>query len=149
MDRQIHDIFQTMLPRLSSTLNPYTRAGSGVTGLTSQSNQNLLIDIVETKENIMIYVEIPGVNKENFTLRFYNNEITIIVDKNSPYERQELYQSEIHYGHIERTIYLPICITNRETVKANIHNGILRIQIDKRVEEQNQFTVNVDDTNED
>jgi len=107
------------------------------------SNINTTVDIVNEERYIYVYVEIPGVNKEDISLDFYNNQITICADKNRNYNSPEV--SEIKYGRIERTITLPICVTRKETVNVVYKNGILRIKINKFIEEENKFSVRLDD----
>lgn len=106
------------------------------------------VDMVETEQYIKIYAEIAGIAKEDCNIDFYNNEIKISVERKRPYEESP-YFGEISYGHMSRVIVLPICVTNKETVVANIKNGVLRIRLDKQVEEANRFNVEINQDDED
>lgn len=107
---------------------------------TQSSTRKIPIDVFNNVDNIVIYAEIPGVNKENIEIDFYNNKLTIIIDKKKPYT-DDLEISEIKFGKWQRTINLPICITKPETVSLNYQNGILQILINKLTEEANKFTI--------
>jgi HSP20 family protein len=100
------------------------------------------VDVVNEEKTTYIYAEIPGVNKEEITVDFYNNKLTISVDRKKPYDRTDI--SEIKYGKLERTLTLPLCVTRRDTVNVSYTNGILKIKINKLVEEENKFSVKLD-----
>lgn len=121
-----------------------TRRNTGSTSGSRQSNRrpvNIPVDVINQERFIYVYVEVPGVNKEDIQLDFYNNKITIAIEKNRSYDTPDM--SEIKYGHSERTITLPICVTKKETVAVTCKNGILRIKINKFIEEENKFSVRV------
>jgi HSP20 family protein len=99
------------------------------------------VDIVNEENVIYIYAEIPGVTKESIDVDFYNNKLTISADKNRNYESPEM--SEIKFGRCERTLTLPICVTRKDAVAVSYNNGILKIKINKLVEEENKFSVKI------
>ena len=99
------------------------------------------VDTIEEDNFIYVYAEIPGVNKENISIDFYNNSITIDINKPPLYNR--LQNGEIRYGKFNRTITLPICVTKKETVAVTYNNGVLKIKINKLVEEENKFSMSV------
>lgn len=121
------------------------QSSSSVQNLQSRSRprqgHRIPIDIVNTENTIFIYAEIPDVNKEDFRIDFFNNNLTIKVEKHRRYGSPEV--SEIFYGTIERTITLPICVTKKETVCTQYKNGVLEIRVDKLIEEENKFSVEV------
>lgn len=97
------------------------------------------VDIVNEEKIIYIYAEIPGVNKENIDIDFYNNKLTISAEKTRSYDAPEM--SEIKFGRCERTLTLPICVTKKDAVSVTYNNGILRVKINKLIEEENRFSV--------
>lgn len=101
------------------------------------------VDILDEEKFIRIYAELPGVNKEDITVNVYNNQLTIIAEKNCPYENPST--REIKYGRKRRVINLPICVTQRETVSTILRNGILRVTINKQIEERNRFSVDINE----
>jgi HSP20 family molecular chaperone IbpA len=104
------------------------------------------IDVLNTDSSMYIYAEIPGVSKDCVDVDFYNNKLTITVEKNRKYDSPEM--SEIKYGKAERTITLPICVTKKDTVSVGYSDGILRVKINKLLEEENKFSVKIDDEKE-
>lgn len=107
----------------------------------SQRSKTIPVDIVFDEKNIYIYAEIPGVEKDNIDVDFFNNDMTIKIEKNRTYDTPQT--PEIKFGKFERTVKLPICVTKKETVTVNCNNGLLRIVINKLVEEENKFSVKV------
>lgn len=116
--------------------------------LTSQAShrstdKKIPVDIVNEEKTIYIYAEIPGVNKENIDVDVFNNNITITAQKSKPYENPEL--CEIKSGNYERTLVIPICVTRKETVNVTYNNGVLKIKINKLLEEENAFKIKPQD----
>jgi HSP20 family protein len=111
----------------------------------SSRSSNVLrfpIDIINEEKTIYIYAELPGVSKSDVEVDFFNNKLTISFEKIRSYDVPQT--SEIKYGKFVRTLTLPICITRKETVTVCYKDGILKIKIDKLVEEENKFSVKVD-----
>ena len=98
-------------------------------------------DIFYDQEILLIIIEIPGVEKENIKLDFFNNILTIKGKKNKLTDKH-LYQGEIYYGTFERNIQLPISITSKQNVKIDTKNGLLIISIDVKKELENKFSIN-------
>ena len=105
----------------------------------SRNSGKFPVDIVNEDKIIYIYAEIPGVNKENIDIDFYNNKLTITVEKIRNYNEPEV--SEIKFGKVERVFTLPICVTKKESVIVNYNNGVLKIKINKVIEEENKFSL--------
>ena len=100
------------------------------------------IDIVETKNELYVYVEIPGVKESSIDVDFYNNKVVLSGEKIKKYN-VEPSKKEIFYGKFHRTIVLPVGVTNKNNVSIEYKNGILLITIDKQKEEQNRFHMGV------
>jgi len=120
------------------------------TRLRSRNRQNqrsqqpgIPCDMMMDEKYIIVYAQIPGVNKEDILVDIYNTQLTISFEKTKPYENTEMLLSDIVYGNSSRTITLPICITRRDAIAVSFKNGILKIKINKHVEEQNRFSVSV------
>lgn len=119
-------------------LAPVSRNILGQSAL-NQSRPSIPIDIVNEENLITIYAEVPGVDKDKIVIDFFNNELTIIIDKSKPYTVSEV--CEIKLGKFKRTITLPICVTKKETVNVSCENGVLKIKINKMLEEENKFSI--------
>ena len=100
------------------------------------------IDIVNNNDLIIIYVEIPGIERGDIQMSFLNNQLTVIGQKNIPYRNEDnVEKREIRYGEYKRTIVLPLSVTNKDNVTTSYENGMLIITIDKNKERENQFDV--------
>lgn len=98
------------------------------------------VDVVDTPNNLYVYVEIPGVSEESITVDFFNTNLTVSGEKLKRYTAHP-YKTEILYGKFTRKIMLPIGVTNQANVDVKYTNGILMLTVDKRREESNKFTV--------
>jgi HSP20 family protein len=69
-------------------------------------------------------------------------------DRETPYNQTEyqVKRSEIQYGKFQRVITLPISVTNQSSVSTSIKDGVLVLKVDKRVEQQNRFSLRVNST---
>ena len=95
------------------------------------------VDIVDTREAILIFAEIPGVDKDDVTIEVKDNVLTIQgergVDKsigNGSY-----YRSERIFGKFGRSFALPTMVRT-DNIKASCKNGILKITIPKPGDEK-------------
>jgi HSP20 family protein len=122
---------------LSSVSTGSTRSNS------RNNNYKIHVDIVNHPNYLDLYIEIPGVSKENIDVDFYNNKLTVSIDKIRTYEEPEV--SEIKYGKFERVFTLPICVTKKDSVTVSYVNGVLKIKINKAVEEENKFSLKPSD----
>lgn len=132
-------------PLLDSTgpiLDIFLTALNNTTNRTSTSNYKFPVDVLNEEKTIYVYAELPSVKKQDISVDFYNNKLTIKVEKVREYETPGV--SEIKYGQFERVITLPICVTSNRAVSVNYDNGLLKIRINKLVEEENKFTVRID-----
>jgi HSP20 family protein len=104
-------------------------------------------DIVVADRYITIFVELPGIEKNDIKLDFFNNKLDITANRKKPYEDEdtdiEVKKSEIHYGQVKRKISLPISVTNKDNVEVTFNNGLLKVVVDKQQEEKNRFSVNL------
>ena len=129
--------------RLDTYLYPYSSFSSRP--VSRYANFRIPIDVVNEEKTIYIYAELPGVEKKDIEIDVLNNVITIIAKRNKPYgTTSNLLSQEISYGTIRRKITVPICITNDRTVSTKLLNGLLKIKIDKLIEEENRFSVNIE-----
>ena len=104
------------------------------------------VDIVDTTEAILIYVEIPGVDKDEVDIEVKDNVLAIrgerVVD--SRIGNGSYYRSERVFGKFGRSFALPAMIRT-DHIKANFKNGVLKISIPKPEEEKpRQVTINVE-----
>lgn len=104
--------------------------------------KDVCVDVVLGNDIISIYVEIPSVKKEDISMEFYNNTLTLTVEKRKP--AGYIVQSpERKFGKFTRTINLPIAITRREGIVTKYEDGLLMIEINRRLEEERKFSVHL------
>jgi HSP20 family protein len=90
------------------------------------------MDIFETPEEIMIWAEISGVEKDDLELEINSRAVKISgVRKERPKATNGTYRlAEIQYGRFERVLYLPSPV-DTEVVSSNFANGLLSIRVAK------------------
>lgn len=108
----------------------------------SSTGLNTLVDVIDTKNNLYVYVDLPGVTPSSINIDFYNNNIFICGEKIKKYNEVPL-KKEIVYGKFNRKVTLPISVTNKKNVEVSYNDGVLIIIIDKQKESQNKFRINV------
>jgi HSP20 family molecular chaperone IbpA len=99
------------------------------------------VDIINEESNIIVYVDIPGISTDDLYIDFLNNKIEISGERIKPYNKH--INKEIVYGNFNRKIILPINVTNSNSVNVTAKNGVLKIVINKELEEKNKFSVSV------
>lgn len=92
-------------------------------------------DMIDTKDEVVLYVELPGVGKNDFKLTVHNDVLTVSGEKKTVEvpEGATRLRNEITYGSFSRQIRLPYPI-DADKVKAELHNGVLMIHLPKREE---------------
>ena len=104
------------------------------------------IDLVDRHDEILLYVYLPGVDRESINVDFFNDIISVkgereFINVSNVVSRSQ----EIVYGGFERRIRLPMSITRRESVNITFENGVMLVTIDKNVENSNRFSLTLDD----
>lgn len=100
------------------------------------------VNIKEEEKIITIYVDLAGIPKDQIDIQFNNNKLNIRAERINPLPENDY--NEIYYGVLEKTITLPICVTQKETVTVSHDNGVLKIILDKTREERNRFCVRIE-----
>lgn len=103
-------------------------------------------DLAESEEEILVYIDVPGIDKNTISIDFNNNKMIITADRKKPYDITSN-RSEIIYGGFEKRITLPMSVTSRNNVRVNLKNGVLKIRIDKTAEGEHSFNVRLDSSN--
>jgi HSP20 family protein len=90
------------------------------------------MDIYETKDEVFIWAELAGVEKENLEVEINAKAVRISgVRKQVPKEPRGTYRlAEIRYGKFERVLYLPSPV-DTEVVSSAFANGLLSIRVAK------------------
>jgi len=139
-------------PRFASlgTLNPFEGlagfrrlfdepfAGSTETGCCSSAEEREwrpLVDVVETKENILLKVEVPGVKQEDIKISIEDSTLTVKGERKHEAQVNEDGYARIErsYGAFSRSVLLPPAV-DADQVKATYKDGVLEIQLPKKEE---------------
>jgi HSP20 family molecular chaperone IbpA len=109
--------------------------------LYGSSSENQLwtpaIDLVESINDILLNIYIPGVSKDSLNISFMANYILISGRRELPnyqYTIINKYSQEIIYGNFERRIKLPIIVNDKENVTITLTNGVLSFIINKDID---------------
>ena len=90
------------------------------------------VDIKEAADNLIITVEIPGINPEDLDISVTQDILTIKGEIKSELSQdsEDYRRMERRYGTFSRTLQLP-CKVKTEDVKAHYKKGILHIALPK------------------
>ena len=95
------------------------------------------VDIYETAEEVIVLVEVAGMNKKDIAVTLDNNILKIsgIRPDYSPAAKNKIHQMEIDYGKFERMMKSTIPI-DTENTSAYYKEGFLQITIPKKKQKQ-------------
>ena len=96
------------------------------------------VDIIENETSHQIFVELPGVKKEDIKIVIENGTLTLSGEKkkeNLSTEDVKVLNSERRFGKFERKFRIPEDI-NSDEVTAEYNNGVLKITLTKIVPEK-------------
>jgi len=93
-------------------------------------------DIVETDKELLLYLDVPGVEKERIKVRLDKNilEIDGEIDSSS-YAGLDPVYTEYNIGHFRRSFELSNKI-DKSGIKATVEDGVLSLVLPKVPEEQ-------------
>lgn len=93
------------------------------------------IDIMESTDQVFIFVEIPGVQKEDVKLSIQSDRLMIRCIINYPYYGLKNIQTERKYGNFERIVKLPELPMDFK-INAKFQNGLLEISYFKYIKDE-------------
>ena len=93
------------------------------------------VDFAEENQQYMLTAELPGVDPSDVHVEVEGNVVSIRGEKKVEREKSDerIQLAERRYGSFERSFTLPSA-ANPEKISAAFHQGILRVEIDKRPE---------------
>jgi HSP20 family protein len=102
------------------------------------------VDVYETKENIRVKAELPGLKKDEVQVSVQDGILSLKGErKQETDEKQEGYRRvEMIYGQFHRAIQLPTSVDTAK-IKANYKDGVLDIVLPKK-EEAKPKTIDVE-----
>jgi HSP20 family protein len=93
------------------------------------------VDVSETKDDVIINTEIPGMSKDDVKVSVQDNILTLSGEKKQEKEEKDAnyHRVERSYGSFSRSFTLPTTV-QPDKVKAAYRDGILRITLPKSEE---------------
>ena len=90
------------------------------------------VDLKETDDSYLIKADLPGMKKEDITIRFDNDYLTIYAKRNEETEVKEssYLRRERRYGEFSRSFY--IRNVRDENIEAEFNDGVLTVTLPKR-----------------
>lgn len=105
-------------------------------GSESDFEINPAINVKDTKSNYEIEMAAPGLNKDDFKITIEDGVLTISAEKEEKSEdRKEGYlRKEFSYNSFSRAMVLPESVDEEKDVKAEYHEGVLKLMLHKKPE---------------
>ena len=93
------------------------------------------VDMYETKDEVVVAVELPGVNEKDIRLSVTGDLLTIQGERQWSDETREAghYRQERWFGKFERALPLPMPV-QADKVKATYRDGVLEVRLPKAEE---------------
>jgi HSP20 family protein len=90
------------------------------------------VEIADTKDNIVVKAQVPGVSKDNLHIDIRDDYLTLKgeMKEEQTTEEQRFHRKEFRYGAFARTIPLPTTI-KAEAAAAQLKDGVLTITLPK------------------
>ncbi|WP_082002859.1 Hsp20/alpha crystallin family protein [Geobacter sp. OR-1] len=92
------------------------------------------VDVYTAGNEVVLKAELPGMNREDISVRLVDNNLTISGEKKTEerVERKDYLRLERSYGSFLRTLHLPEgCVTDKLT--ASYKDGVLEIRVPREV----------------
>jgi len=92
-------------------------------------------DVYEDEHNVVLKVEVPGIDEKDIDVRVENNVLTVHGERKVDKEEKEenFRRIERQYGSFTRTFTLPSTV-DAERIQADYDKGILKIVLPKKAE---------------
>lgn len=94
-----------------------------------------VLDVYEEKDEIVLKVELPGMDKNDIEVSISNSELTLKGEKKKEekVEEEGFYTCERSYGTFLRSVELPRAV-QADKVHASFKNGVLEVRLPKSEE---------------
>ncbi|MGZ8811663.1 MAG: Hsp20/alpha crystallin family protein [Thermoanaerobaculia bacterium] len=127
--------FNTLRNRLDRAMNRFVPFNTEETEPYLTARWTPVADIYETKDNLLVNVEIPGMTEKDIDITLENNVLTIQGERRIEEEKEEkgYYRMERAYGKFLRAFTLPPNVLT-DNVVATYNNGLLALTIPKKEE---------------
>lgn len=107
-------------------------------------DERMKCDIYEKDNVYYVEADIPGYDKNDIKIEFNKGSLNIIAEvKKEPTEHDKKYlrRERKYYGKVERSFYLGE--VDEDAIEATFNNGILKISIPKKQEEETKKIIDI------
>lgn len=113
----------------------WNRFFSGLPSMEFRGEWAPSLDISETKDNLVVKAEVPGMDPKDINISLANGLLTIKGEKRQEKEEKDenYHVMERSYGSFSRSIQLPREVKS-DRIEASYKNGVLRITLPKSEE---------------
>jgi|Deesub1362A_J573_1020465.scaffolds.fasta_scaffold00035_99 HSP20 family protein len=101
-------------------------------------------DIFETAENVVVYVDVPGISQEDIKVQLLGNQLIIQGERKQtlPESARQL-RAERSYGTFQRSFTVGIPV-KQDAIKATLRSGVLEVVLPKSDESKpKQIKINI------
>jgi HSP20 family protein len=90
------------------------------------------MDLVETEDDFVLRVDLPGLSQDDVNIELENNVLTVSGERKAEHEERKegYYRVERASGVFQRSLTLPEGV-DPESVRANFERGVLEVRIPK------------------
>lgn len=113
----------------------------------SHAEGKLSVDVVETRDQIVVRSAIAGVRAQDLDITLSNDTLTIRGSRTHECEERQsdqVHVQECHWGAFSRTIILP-CAVDADSVDATLKRGILTVRMNKAASDAHIPVLELDD----
>ncbi|MDP4144124.1 MAG: Hsp20/alpha crystallin family protein [Bacillota bacterium] len=99
---------------------------------TLMAGQGFRVDLKETENSYIVEADLAGVKKEDISIDYENNHLTIKAKRNETVEdtKNNYVRKERRYGEFVRSFYVDNI--NENTIDASFKEGVLTVTLEKR-----------------
>ncbi|WEV44020.1 Hsp20/alpha crystallin family protein [Lactobacillus sp. ESL0684] len=112
----------------------------------NNNGRNLMqADVAETKDNYVVKVDLPGMDKSELKLNYQNDTLSIAGTRTFNQEttnQKNLIHRERSMGHISRSFRLPNVEASQ--IHAKYQDGVLTVTLPKRAASEQDSSINID-----
>lgn len=103
----------------------------------------LAAEVADDGEDVVVKLEVPGMNAEDFDLEVVGDVLVIRGEKRVSWDNRagDFYVSERAYGRFERAVQLPAAV-DEASAKARYDSGVLTVRLPK-VERQRRSRITI------
>ncbi|MEN6412287.1 MAG: heat shock protein Hsp18 [Veillonellales bacterium] len=100
---------------------------------TTLGNSGFHVDLKETGSDYQVEADLPGIKKEDISLQYANNYLTIAAKRDEVKEdraEENYLRRERHYGQFQRSFYVSNVADDK--ISAEFKDGVLKIVLPKQ-----------------